>query len=131
MKAGLTITVPEGAVFGLYADVPSSTNYFKSIDPKNAIEPSEAYTSSGISFYCYYGLSAGIYHYGASMEGYTAVCQIINYTPEKANSHLRIEVELCALAGNGYESGYVMMNSSEFIDANLASEKDSWGEEYA
>lgn len=131
MKAGLTITVPEGAVFGLYADVPSSTNYFKSIDPKNAIEPSETYTSSGISFYCYYGLSAGIYHYGASMEGYTAVCQIINYTPEKANSHLRIEVELCALAGNGYESGYVMMNSSEFIDANLASEKDSWGEEYA
>ena len=128
---GLTLTAPSGAICGLYTGVPASTNYFNSIDPENSIKPTHAYEADERAVYYYENLAEGIYHYGVSMEGYTAVCQIINYTKDKADRAYRIDVTLDKLSGNGYESGFVMLNSQEFIDANLTSDKYTWGDEYA
>ena len=130
-KSGLIITAPEGAACGLYSGVPSGRNYFDAINTQNALAPTCRDTIDGRAVYSYNDLSVGIYHYAASMDGYTAVCQIINYTEEKAATLTQIDVELEILAGGGYESGFVMLNSSEFIEANLASEKNTWGEKYA
>ena len=129
-RVGLTITVPSGADSVLYSGVPASTNYYKAIIPENAILPTEVSELDGRKAYYYKDLGEGIYHYTASMEGYTTVCQIVNYTREKTESSTQIDAQLSALAGDGYESGYVMLNSEEFIKANLASEKTTWGEEY-
>ena len=131
IAGSITISAPKGALCGLFSDVPSSMEYFKAIDQKNAIAPTKVTDSQKTTLYYYEGLAEGIYHYAVSMQGYTAVCQIVNYTKEKAESGIRIDVELNALLGNGYESGYVMLNTAEFIEANLASDKSAWGEEYA
>lgn len=125
-KNGLTVTVPAGAVCGLYQGVPSDRNYFKAIDPNNAIVPTETSTQDEITSYYYADLEAGIYHCAASMEGYNAVCQVINYTQP-----MELELKLDKLVGTGYEAGYVMLNTPEFIQAHLASSRDTWGEEYA
>ena len=126
----LTVTAPSGATCGVYSGVPSSTSYFKSIDPTNAIEPTRVDFLGEITAYHYGDLDVGIYHVAASMDGYTAVCQILNYTAEKKAAGARMDMELFPLLGNGYESGYVMLNSDEFISARLESKKDTWGEKY-
>ena len=131
LKSGLIITAPKGAVCGLYNGVPSSRNYFEAIKPENALAPTDVSTQEERSLYYYKDLAEGIYHYAASMDGYTAVCQIIHYTKEKAASCTQIDIAMSALAGNGFESGFVMLNSAEFIEANLASEQTTWGEKYA
>lgn len=128
---GLTVTAPEGAVCGVYPQVPKARNYFDSIDIANAIPASCVMTADGVTTYYYADLVPGLYHCAASMEGYSAVCQMINYTAEKAAAGMHYEMKLDKLAGNGYEAGYVMLNTQEFIDAQLASAKDTWGEAYA
>lgn len=128
---GLTVTAPEGAVCGVYPQVPKARNYFDSIDIANAIPASCVMTAGGVTTYYYADLVPGLYHCAASMEGYNAVCQMINYTAEKAAAGMHYEMKLDKLAGNGYEAGYVMLNTQEFIDAQLASSKDTWGEAYA
>ena len=130
VKNGLIITAPKGAVFGLYSGVPSCRNYFEAIKPENALAPTCVSIREDRAFFHYEDLAEGIYHYAASMDGYTAVCQIVNYTKEQAAARTQIDVEMSALAGNGFESGFVMLNSAEFIEANLASEKTTWGEKY-
>ena len=129
-RIGLTVTVPEGAVCVLYSGVPLSTNYAGAINPQNAVEPTDVSVFEDRALYYYKNLSEGIYHYSATMEGYTTVCQIINYTKEKTAVCTQIDVQLNALLGNGYESGFVMMNTDEFAKANLASEKNTWGDKY-
>lgn len=126
----LTITIPIGAVCGLYGGAPASRS-FSSINPENAIKATSVEKTRGYIEYSYTGLEVGIYHYSVSMDGYTSVCQIINYTEEKAAEGYKIDVRLEELRGNGYESGFVMLNSQEFIDAQLTSDKHSWGEKYA
>ena len=127
----ITLTVPEGALCGLYPDVPDSAKYFQTIDPKNTIKPAGITTQNGHTSYTYTNLAVGLYHYGVSMDGFTAVRQIINYTDKKAADGLLLDVELCPMAGNGYESGYVMLNTREFIENCLTSHKNAWGGEYA
>lgn len=128
---GLTVTAPEGAVCGVYPEAPTARNYFEAIDIANAIPASCVITAGGVTAYYYADLTPGLYHCAASMEGYSAVCQMINYTAEKAEAGMHYEMKLDKLAGNGYEAGYVMLNTQEFIDAQLASDKDTWGEAYA
>lgn len=130
-QGGLTLTAPEGATCGLYPQLPASLKYFQTIDPKNAIGVTYVTTEAGITAYHYDNLEPGIYHYGVSMAGCNAVCQVINYTAQKAAEGLQIDVRPDKLAGNGYEAGYVVLDTREFIDAHMASEKDSWGEAYA
>ena len=126
MPSGLTITAPEGAVCGLYPNVPEKWNYFDAIHPENAIPATSVTTADGVTTYFYDGLEHGLYHCAASLEGYNAVCQLIHYTAAK-----QVDMKLDKLAGNGYEAGYVMLNTQEFIHAQLTSEKDTWGQEYA
>ncbi len=126
----LYITAPMDAVFGLYRGVPTSKNYFKAINTENAIDPTSVFFLYDVKVYYYKGLEVGLYHYGASMDGYTAVCQILNYTEEKRREELRLEVKLEKMAGNGYEPRYVMLNTEEFINAQLHSNDDTWGKEY-
>ena len=114
---------------GLYPQAPASLKYFQAIDPQNAIPATDVTVTDGIKTYYYGDLEPGVYHCAASMEGYCAVCQMIDYTPEKAGMHLPMELE--KMAGNGYELGYVMLNTREFTDVHMASSKDTWGEEYA
>jgi len=129
-QGGLTITAPEGAVCGLYPGVPGSKKYFSAIIPENALPATCVSTEDGITTYYYADLEEGLYHCGVSMDGYNAVCQVIHYTAQKAAAGVRMDMKLEKLAGNGYEAGYVMLNTQEFIDAQMASEKDSWGQEY-
>ena len=123
---GLTITAPEGALCGLYPGVPADWNYFKAIDPENAIPAAEIAATDGIATYTYEDLEPGNYYCGVSIDGCSAVCQMIYYTGESA--HLDVQPE--KLAGNGYEAGYVMLNTREFMDARLISSLDAWGSEY-
>ena len=88
----ITITVPEGALCGLYPNVPDSTKYFQTIDPKNTIQPAGITTQDGHTSYTYTELAVGLYHYGVSMNGFTAVCQILNYTDKKAADGLLLDV---------------------------------------
>lgn len=129
--AGLTITVPEGALCALYPGAPSSKNYFDAIDIKNALPCADITTVDGRTAYYYANLKEGLYHCTGEMDGYYAVCQIVNYTAQKAAVGAQVDLHLDKLAGNGYEVGYVMLNTQEFIDAQLASEKDTWGQKYA
>lgn len=131
MPTGLTITAPEGAVCGLYPQAPNSVNYFNAIDIANALPATSVTTAGGITTYFYAHLAPGSYHCAASMEGYYALCQMVNFTAEKANAGMHLDMKLDKLAGNGYEAGYVMKNTQEFIDAHMASSKDTWGERYA
>ena len=124
------ITVPKGATCGLYPGMPESAKYFNAINPQNAVTCSETVCIEDHVDYIYRNLAVGVYHYGVSMEGHTAVCQIVNYTGEKAADGMWIPVELSPLSGDGYESGYIMLNTQEFINAQLASGEDVWGPEY-
>ena len=123
---GLIVTAPEKARCGLYAGVPGARTYDKAIDPKNAIPATEIIIKNGISTYYYENLEPGIYHCAASMEGYNSLCQTINYVEPT-----RIDIQLDKLAGNGFEAGYVMQYTREFIENQLTSDKNAWGEEYA
>ena len=123
---GLTVTAPAEAVCGLYAGVPGARTYEKAIDPKNAIPATEIIIKNGISTYYYENLEPGIYHCAASMEGYNSLCQTVNYVEPT-----RIDMQLDKLAGNGFEAGYVMQYTREFIENQLTSDKNAWGEEYA
>jgi len=129
--SGITVTAPRGAVCGLYPQVPASKNYFRAIDPQNAIPATCVTTAEEITTYYYAGLEPGLYHCAASMDGYTALCRMLLYTQEKAKTGLQVDMKLQKQAGNGYEAGYVMLNTQEFIDAQMASGKDTWGAEYA
>ena len=122
----ITLTVPEGAVCGLYAGVAGDRVYFKAIDPEKAIAPTAVATENGITAYVYEGLGEGLYHYGVSKTGYNALSQTINYTGDVC-----LNIQLDKLAGNGYEAGYVMQYTREFIENQLTSDKNAWGEEYA
>ena len=128
--SGITLIAPAGAMCGLYLGMPSSVKYFEAIDQANALSPTSVKESDGKCEYYYSDLNIGLYHYGVSMDGYTAICQIINYTEEKDDTGVVINVELDRLAGCGYEQGFVMLNTEEFIGAQLASKKDSFGKEY-
>lgn len=129
---GVTITAPEGALCGLYAGTPGTIVYSGGIRPYKALAATSVTTENGITTYYYEPamLKEGVYHGAASLEGYSSVCQMINYTAEKAADGYLLDIKLDKLAGNGYEAGYVMLNTQEFIDAQFASEKDTWGEEY-
>lgn len=129
MPKGLTITAPEGAVCGLYPKAPSTVHY--SIDTANALPATSVTTAGGITTYFYADLTPGPYHCAASMEGYYSLCQMINFTAEKADAGMQLDVQLEKLGGNGYEVGYVMRNTQEFIDALMTSDKNAWGERYA
>lgn len=109
----LTVAAPEGVQWKLCAGTPAELNYFKGIASTEAIPTTD--------------LLPGLYHIVAVAEGYNAVCQVINYT----GAPLQLEIPLDKLAGNGYEAGYVTLYTPEFISAQLASQKDTWGEEYA
>jgi len=126
-KDTLTLLAPQGAQCGLYPSVPASTNYFSAIDPKNAISPTEVSTREGITRYDYEHLEEGLYHVAASQEGFIAVCQILHYTAQKAREGITVELKLVPAAGDGYEKGFVMLNTEEFYRAVLPSRFDSWG----
>ena len=129
MKAqqGLTVTAPKGAVCDLYPQAPASMNYNNAIDPKHAIPATKVSTEKDITTYYYADLEEGLYHCAASMDGYNALCRMIHYT--KPGS--RLEIKLDKLAGNGYEAGYVMLNTQEFMDKQMESDINAWGREYA
>lgn len=127
---GLTITAPQGAICGLYAGVPEKKSYMEAINPQRAIPADHVNVSGGVATYYYPNLEPGLYHCATSMEGYNALCQMIHYTEEKAQAGMRLDMQLDKLAGNGYELGYVMQNTQEFIDAQMVSRKDAWGKTY-
>lgn len=130
LKKGLTVTADRGAVCGLYPNVPAKRTYQEAIDPQNAIPPTRVTSAEGVTTYYYEQLEPGVYHCGASMEGYCSMCRTLLYTPEKARDGAHLDMTLTKLAGNGFEAGYVMHNTQEFNDAQLPSGKTLWGKEY-
>ena len=122
----ITVTAPMGATCGLYTGVPGKRDYCSAVKTEEAIAATEVTTKDGITTYYYEGLEQGLYYCGASQEGYNALCQVIHYT---GNAHL--DIELDKLAGSGYEAGYVMKYTQEFLEKQLVSHKDAWGAEYA
>ena len=122
----IIITAPVEAACGLYAGVPEKRDYASCVKPENAITPTEVATKDGIKTYSYEGLEHGLYYYGAAQEGYNSLCQTINHT---GNTQLHIELD--KLAGDGFEAGFVMQYTREFIEKQLVSHKDAWGAEYA
>ena len=122
----ITITAPAEAKCALYAGVPEKRTYADSVKPKKAIQATEVATKDGITTYTYEGLEQGLYFCAAAQEGYNSLCQTINYTGKAC-----LNVELDKLAGNGFEGGFVMQYTQEFLDKQLLSHKDAWGEEYA
>ena len=129
MQTDLTITAPAAAACGLYPGAPATIVYATAIDPEKAIPPTSVTTLGGVTTYVYADLQPGLYHCAAHREGYCALCQSLLFTPEKAGMQLDMQLE--KLAGNGYEAGFVMRNTQEFIDAQLVSHADAWGERYA
>ena len=130
-KGMLLVTAPLNAVCGLYPGVPSNMNYFQAIDPPKAIAPACVDAENGVATYRYANLEPGLYYFAASMEGYNALCQRIYYSDAKAENGMQLDIRLDKLAGNGYELGYVMRNTREFVDAQMVSDKNAWGERYA
>ena len=126
MILAITINAPAEAVCGLYAGVPEKREYHNAVKPENAIAATSVATNDGITTYFYEGLAHGLYYCGASQEGYNALCQTINST---GNTQLNIELD--KLAGGGFEAGYVMQYTREFLEKQLVSHKDAWGAEYA
>lgn len=122
----ITITAPREAVCCLYAGVPEGREYHDAVKPERAIAATRVTTEDGITTYYYEGVEPGLYHCGASREGYNALCQTIYHTD---NTHLNVELD--KLAGNGYEAGYVMQYTKEFLENQLVSHKHAWGEAYA
>ena len=127
-KGGLTITAPEGSICGLYPDGPATTHYFQVIKPENALPATEVSTGNGITTYYYENPEPGIYHCGTSMEGYTAICQLIRYTEEKAG--MQVDMRLDKMAGTGFEITHALLGTEEMLQKRLLSKKDAWGEEY-
>lgn len=121
----ITITAPVDAVCGLYAGVPETREYATAVKPENAIAPTGVTTQDGCAVYHYEGLAHGLYHCGVSQKGYNSLCQTIRYT---GSTHLHIQLD--KLAGGGYEAGYVMQYTEEFLEKQLTSRKDAWGAEY-
>ena len=126
----LMINIPKGAQCGLYAGVPATINYRTAIIPENAIAPAMVTETEKGTACLYRELSEGAYFYGVSMTGYTSRSQVIYYSAEKAAKGLAVDVQLSPMVGNGYESGFVMLNSQEFIDSCLQSDISTWGERY-
>ena len=122
----IILTASAEVVCNLYSGVPEKREYHNVVKPENALPPTEVTTKDGITTYRYEGLGCGLYYFGASREGYNALCQAINYT---GDAHL--DIKLDQLAGNGYEAGYVMQFTQEFLEKQLVSHKDAWGAEYA
>lgn len=123
----LTIIAPKDAACGLYPQTPKNLKYSLALDPQKKIPATGITEGEKTISYHYTDLTPGLYHCGASMEGYNALCRMINYTGE----NMCVAMELHKLAGNGYEAGYEMRYTREFTEANLASGKDTWGQEYA
>ena len=126
----ITVTVPHGAKCGLYPNMPASDKYSKAIVPENALAPTTVTTCAEGDTYHFADLPEGVYHYGVSMEGHTAQCQILNLAGENATIGIALTVDLCPLVGGGYESGYIMLNTPEFIENCLPSQPDTWGRAY-
>jgi len=128
MPATITVIAPEGAVCGLYPQVPANKVYFTAIDIANALPATAVTTAEGRTSYYYAGLEPGLYHCAASMEGCCALCRVICFTGQ---TDVVAQLQLDKLAGNGYEAGYAMVNTQQFVDACLTSHKNAWGERYA
>lgn len=122
----IIITAPSGATCGLYSGVPEKREYFKAVDVEKAIAATEITRGDGVVTYRYESLEHGMYYCGVSQEGYNALCKMIHYTGET-----RLDIVLDELVGDGYEAGYVMQYTEEFLEKQLVSRKDAWGEEYA
>lgn len=122
----ITITAPAQAQIGLYAGVPEKRTYADSVKPEKAIAATAVATKDGITTYTYAGLEQGIYFYAAAQEGFNSICQTINHT---GDTHL--DVKLDKLAGGGFEAGFVMQYTKEFLEKQAVSHKDAWGPEYA
>lgn len=122
----ITITAPAEALCGLYAGVPEKREYASSVNPEKAIAATEVTTKDGITTYIYNGLEQGLYFCGAEQEGFNSLCQTINYTGDTL-----LNIELDKLVGNGFEAGFVMQYTKEFLGKQLVSRKDAWGPEYA
>ena len=122
----MIITAPAEAQCGLYAGVPEKRTYADSVKPEKAIAATAVATKDGITTYTYEGLEQGLYFCGASREGYNSLCQIINYTGDT-----RLDVKLEKLAGGGFEAGFLLQYTKEFLEKQAVSHKDAWGPEYA
>lgn len=129
-KSGLTVTAPKGAVCALYPQAPASWNYMTTLDPEKAIPPTAVTHEGEMAVYTYTRLEEGLYHCVAAMEGRYTLCQMILCTKEKLDAGFRVEMKMEKMAGNGYEAGHVMYNTTEFIDSQMVSRKDAWGEAY-
>ena len=129
-KSGLTVTAPKGAVCALFPQVPASWNYLSDLDLEKALPPTTVTDQGELSVYTYTQLEEGLYHCIATMEGHNALCQMILCTKQKLDAGFRVEMKPEKLAGNGYEAGHVIYNTKEFIDRQLISRKDAWGEAY-
>ena len=122
----IIMTAPAEAQCGLYASVPEKRTYADSVKPENAIAATAVATKDGITTYTYEGLEQGLYFYAAAQEGYNSLCQNINYTGDT-----RLDVKLDKLAGGGFEAGFLMQYTLEFLEKQAVSHKDAWGPEYA
>ena len=122
----IIITAPAEAQCGLYAGVPEKRTYADSVKPEKAIAATAVATKDGITTYTYAGLEQGIYFYSAAQAGFNSICQTINHTGDT-----RLDVKLEKLAGNGFEAGFVMQYTPEFLEKQAVSHKDAWGPEYA
>ena len=127
----IVLTVPKGADCGLYANMPASNIYSKALVPDSEILPNIVTELADCTCFVYNGLPEGVYHYGVSKEGFTSVCQIINFINEEAKTGIHVDVQLSPMAGTGYEKGYIMLNTQAFIDRCLSSHENAWGECYA
>ena len=131
MYGNITIKVPNGSACGLFSGVPLSHKYIDALNKENEVKPTEITESVDNTVYSFSGLKPSIYHYGVYKEGYTSLCQSLNFTEEKAASGIEIDIKLEKLSGNGYEQGFLILNTEEFINAHLQSQNDTWGEEYS
>ena len=122
----IIITAPAEAKCALYAGVPEKRTYTDSVKPENAVQATAVIAKDGSATYTYEGLEQGLYFCAAAQEGHNSLCQTINYT-----GNTRLNITLDKLAGNGFEAGFVMQYTQEFLDKQLLSHKDAWGEEYA
>ena len=122
----ISITVPEGAACALFAGVPEKRYYSSAIKNENPIAAAEVTENGGSAVYRFDGLADGLYHCCVSKEGFNSLCRVINHTGQT-----QLQVTLDALAGGGFEAGYVMLYTPEFMEKQLVSHKDAWGAEYA
>ena len=122
---GLKITIPAGATCKLYSGI-LKTWSIAAIEEQTPIAPTEITQQQETTSYFYAAPEAGLYQAIVSQEGYNTLCQEINYT-----TGAELTLTLDKLAGNGYEGGFVFMNTPEFVEKCLASHKDAWGPEYA